>query len=89
MERPNSKEETPRQAIVDLYQQRENKYRIVSIPDEDDIRRDQFARSSEDVNIQAQMQTMSVHRSMMDSDTAHINNEVELSALEEGLTVDL
>jgi hypothetical protein len=37
----------------------------------------------------AQMRQMTVHRSMMDSDTARIDKEVELSALKEGLTNQL
>jgi hypothetical protein len=59
----------------------------VSIPDIEEVQRDRLARSNEDVNADLQMQTMTVHRPRMDSDTAHINNEVELSALEDGLTI--
>jgi hypothetical protein len=43
-----------------------------------------LARSNEDVDATSQMRQMLVHRSMMDTDTAHINNEVELAALEDG-----
>jgi hypothetical protein len=49
---------------------------------------ERLARFNEDANTESQMRQMPVHRLMMDSDTAHIDNEVHLSALEEGLTPD-
>jgi len=74
--------------VVDLYQgERGRKCRNVSVLDVEAVQRDRLARSNDDVDAEGQMRTMTVHRSMMDSDTAHIDNEVELSALEEGLTI--
>jgi hypothetical protein len=58
------------------------------MPDTEVVQRDRLARSNEDGNAELQMRTMMVHRSMIDSDTAHINNEVELSALEQGLAIE-
>jgi hypothetical protein len=83
VERPPNEE-----TIVDLYEARGRKCRIVSIQDNEEVQRDRLARSNEEVNAEQQTRTMTVHRSMMDSDTAHINNEVELSALEDGLTIE-
>ena len=44
--------------------------------------------TNDDVDVELQVRQMRVHRAMMDSDTAHIDNEVEISAMEEGLTTD-
>ena len=52
------------------------------------MQRDQLARSNNDVEAEGQMRTMMVHCSMMNSDTAHIDNEVEILAHEDGLTID-
>jgi hypothetical protein len=61
----------------------------VSITDTERVQRERrMARSNEDVNADSQMRQMTVHRSMMDSDTAYIDNEVEILALEQGLTLD-
>ena len=87
VEPPNDYHE-PRVMVVDLYQgERGRKCRNVSVLDVEAVQRDRLARSNDDVDAEGQMRTMTVHRSMMDSDTAHIDNEVELSALEEGLTI--
>jgi hypothetical protein len=88
IDQPNDCQE-PRQSIVNLYEgDRGRKCRIVSVPDTEEVQRERLARSNEDVNTEGQMRTMTVHRSMMDSDTAHIDNEVEISAQEHGLTID-
>jgi hypothetical protein len=84
----NEEEPSIGASVIDLYQARGAKCRIVSIPDQEEEQRDRLARSNEDVNATSQMRQMLVHRSMMDTDTAHINNEVELAALEGGLTME-
>jgi hypothetical protein len=77
-------DQEPGETLVGLYERRGSKCRIVSIPDTEVVQRYQLAWSNEDVNVELQMRTMTVHCSMIDSDTAHINNKVELSALEQG-----
>ena len=72
--------------IADLHKTRRPKCRIVSMRDNEAAQRDRLEKSNEDVDVELQMRQMTVHRSMMDSDTAHIDNEVEISAMEEGLT---
>jgi hypothetical protein len=74
--------------IADRHEARGKKCRIVSVLDIEIEQTESLARSNKDVNAESQMRQMTVHRSMMDSDTAHIDNEVHLSALEEGLTLD-
>jgi hypothetical protein len=86
MVQPSDQE--PRETLVGLYERRGSKCRIVSMPDTEVVQRDRLAWSNEDVNAELQMRTMTVHRSMIDLDTAHINNEVELSALEQGLAIE-
>jgi hypothetical protein len=80
----NEEEPSIGASVIDLYQERGAKCRIVSIQDIAEEQRDRLARSNEDVDATSQMRPMLVHRSMMDTDTAHINNEVELAALEDG-----
>ena len=90
LERPSDHQE-PQASTADLLREgaRGRKCRIVSVPDVEASQRDRLACSNEDVDAKGQMGTMTVHRSMMVSDTAHIDDEVELSALlEEGLTMD-
>ena len=88
IDQPNDYQE-PREYVVALYEgERGRKCRIVSVSDTEEVQRERLARSNEDVNAEGQMRTMTVHRSMMDSDTAHIDNEVEISAQEDGLTID-
>jgi hypothetical protein len=88
IDQPNEHQE-PRESIIDLCEgDRGRKCRIVSVLDAEEVQRERLARSNEDVNAEGQMRTMTVHRSMMDSDTAHIDNEVEISAQEDGLTID-
>ncbi len=77
-------DQEPGKTLVGLYERRGSKCRIVSMPDTEVGKNDQLAWSNEDVNAELQMQMMMVHCSMIDSDTAHINNKVELSALEQG-----
>jgi hypothetical protein len=74
--------------IADLCKARRPKCGIESMRDDEAAQRDRLERSNEDVDVELQMRQMTVHRSMMDSDTAHIDNEVEISAMEEGLTID-
>jgi hypothetical protein len=87
IEQPNDQE--PRETIVALHEgERGRKCRIVSVPDTEVVQRERLAHSNGDVNAHSQMRQMTVHGSMMDSDTAYIDNEIEILALEGGLTIE-
>ena len=76
--------------IADLYEARDgSKCRIIIVEDAEGLQRDQLTWFNKDVDVKGQMRTLTIHHSMMDSDTAHIDNEVKISAQEDGLTTQV